>query len=515
MSNNAIQISGLTKRHSFETLPILDNISMDIPSGRITLIIGQNGCGKSTLLNCISGIIPFEQGEIKVNIKDQVNYTLNGGSKSFIEIESRKKVGVIFQQKGLWPHLTVYDNISHPLRKVHKNLPEAIIRERVEEYIERIGLRKDQLKKYPLELSGGQQRKAAIARTLAIKPELLIVDELEANLDQSSLDVALSIIDEDFLRKDKTVLMITHRAELIDKFAPNILVLYPDGPKEERVISADGFDQLFKQYYSSENTLKYIKNVVDPVRSQWYFGNQCLETATKISSLNLNRTDEKQLLLDLGTEVSKLISKLESDESHLLLIATKSAQQQIVDFKIRSAEITPNYSLNGKDVYKLRTICEGKEFATDGHPVTYKMKDDYKSIIRDRNGISLEDGKIGAKDYNGLIDLMFERGWRSWIYKNNDHSEELFGAINITIPVDANLLIQMHSYNEYSKDTNNVYLIAIRIGDEVKGVISIDTTSKKKWSNFVMEQLILIANITAIAIKQGEELENIKATISK
>ncbi|WP_374302637.1 ABC transporter ATP-binding protein [Paracoccus sp. (in: a-proteobacteria)] len=159
-------------RH-FDGRAVLSDISLSIPAGKITCLLGQSGCGKSTLLRIISGVDRPDPGG-----RVLVGGTEVAGPGRFVEPEDRR-IGFMFQDYALFPHLSVADNLAFGLR--HLSRPER--RERVAEVVERIGLG-HLLDRYPHSLSGGEQQRVALARALAPRPSILLMDEPFSNLDQ-------------------------------------------------------------------------------------------------------------------------------------------------------------------------------------------------------------------------------------------------------------------------------------------------------------------------------------------
>jgi ABC-type polar amino acid transport system ATPase subunit len=492
-----INISNLSKE--FRTSGrVLTDVTTTFESEDITVIIGKNGSGKSTLLNCIAGLLPFEQGNINVETLN-MEYSLANGNQNQIPKDSRKKIGYIFQQKALWQHLTAIKNITHPLRKVH-GISEQEAIQRAQKYLDILKLEQIHYKKYPNELSGGQQRKVAIARTLAIEPQLLLIDELEANLDQSALKLTLDIIKTEFIDNRKTVLIISHSVDLLEQFSPQILLLH-----EGKIVeSGKGIDILLTKDGRTAQTNKIIKESVDSSSSRWFLANQSLKAAIKISALNVKEKDINKLLIEIGQEVSNLITRFDPDAQHLLLIATKfkngAASSEI---KIRCAEKTANFHLDGEDVGKLSDIIDRNQRVNEGKAI-HLFKSDYRNNIQLKQGIILTKKKRRDQGHASLIDMMFDNNGTGLSYKFTERHPEIIGAYNIKIPILDDRPIEKLSYYEFSKGTRNVYLIGCKIDGEVKGIISIDTYSEKKWSDFIVQQLILVGNMVAIAIKNHE-----------
>lgn len=169
----AIEIRNLTKR--FGKVVAVDQLSLDIQAGEFVVLLGPSGCGKTTLLRCIAGLEEPDEGEIVIG--GQVVFSFERG---IVVPPGQRQVGMVFQSYALWPHMTVYDNVGYGLRL--KKLPREEIRQRVDEVLHDLAM--DGLgERYPFELSGGQQQRVALARLLATKPPVFLMDEPLSNLD--------------------------------------------------------------------------------------------------------------------------------------------------------------------------------------------------------------------------------------------------------------------------------------------------------------------------------------------
>ena len=166
----ALTLERITRQFNGHT--VLSDISLQIPAGRITCLLGESGCGKSTLLRIIAGVDRQDGGRILIGGHEVA------GPQVFAEPETRS-VGFMFQDYALFPHLSVRDNLGFGLR----HLPRQTQRERIEEVIDRIGIA-HLADRYPNTLSGGEQQRVALARALAPKPQILLMDEPFSNLDQ-------------------------------------------------------------------------------------------------------------------------------------------------------------------------------------------------------------------------------------------------------------------------------------------------------------------------------------------
>ncbi len=167
-----LKVQGLTK--AFRDLKALDNVSFEFNKGILSLL-GPSGCGKTTLLRCIAGLEVPDDGSIYIDNKLQTSIA----ETVFVPAYSRE-IGFVFQNYALWPHMTVYNNVAFGLKL--RKIPDSETRKKVESALELVGLHAlDQ--RYPSQLSGGQQQRVALARSLAMEPRLILLDEPLSNLD--------------------------------------------------------------------------------------------------------------------------------------------------------------------------------------------------------------------------------------------------------------------------------------------------------------------------------------------
>ncbi len=174
------------QKHSNPARKIFDNISMTMPRGKITAIMGPSGSGKTTLLRLISGLIRPESGDILV---DKQNFRHLSSKKLLL---ARRNMGLLCQSAALFTNLNVFENVAFPLRE-HTNLPESMLRDLVLMKLEAVGLRGAQ-QLMPAELSGGMARRVALARAIALDPQLIMYDEPFAGQDPISIGVLLKLI---------------------------------------------------------------------------------------------------------------------------------------------------------------------------------------------------------------------------------------------------------------------------------------------------------------------------------
>ena len=205
MSNLILEIKNLS--HSYgETNQIIQNINLEIEKSDRVAILGPSGCGKSTLLRLIAGLEKPNLGQI----------TIDGtvvSTEKFVVPPEKRKIGLVVQEKALFPHLSVYDNISFGIKK---NIDKKTITDDLLEL-----LKIDSLKnKYPHEISGGEQQRVALARSLAPNPKLLMLDEPFSALDKDLKGVLYEEISQVFSERGSTILLVTHdsqEAEIMTK----------------------------------------------------------------------------------------------------------------------------------------------------------------------------------------------------------------------------------------------------------------------------------------------------------
>jgi len=181
------------------------------------VICGPSGSGKSTLLRCINGLEPFDEGDVIVR-GQSVKQLLKG--KGIYALRAR--IGMVFQQFELYPHMTVIDNITLAPIKV-KNMDPAEARRQAMTLLERVGI-PEQAHKYPAELSGGQQQRVAIARALAMNPEIMLFDEPTSALDPEMVREVLEVMAE-LARSGMTMLVVTHEMGFARAVADEVIFM--------------------------------------------------------------------------------------------------------------------------------------------------------------------------------------------------------------------------------------------------------------------------------------------------
>jgi putative ABC transport system ATP-binding protein len=206
-----VRIRNLSKsyRRGSQVIPVLEDITFDIPEGEFLALMGPSGSGKSTLLNLLAGIDSADRGSIEI------------GGVEITELPEKEladwratHVGFIFQFYNLIPVLTAFENVELPLLLTHLSRSER--QAHVETALRVVGLA-DRIEHYPSQLSGGQQQRVAIARALVTDPTILVADEPTGDLDRYSAEEILTLIDRLNREAGKTVIMVTHDPRAADK----------------------------------------------------------------------------------------------------------------------------------------------------------------------------------------------------------------------------------------------------------------------------------------------------------
>ncbi len=212
-----ISVRTLCKRHG--DLRVLEKVSAEVVKGETIAIVGPSGGGKSTLLRCLNYLEPFDEGTIEI-----AGTTLSPGMRpGSPELRAlRARVGMVFQQFNLFPHLTAAENIALAPRVV-KGLVAEAARSLGSQLLERVGLG-DRGGSYPHQLSGGQQQRVAIARALAMQPEVMLFDEPTSALDPEMRDEVMAVI-RDLASGGMTMLVVTHEMQFAHDIASRIWVI--------------------------------------------------------------------------------------------------------------------------------------------------------------------------------------------------------------------------------------------------------------------------------------------------
>ena len=200
MSDSLVEITNLTFSHG-ERL-IFDGININVKRGKITAIMGPSGSGKTTLLRLIGALLAPETGNILISGNDIHQFSHKDLYKA------RRKMGLLFQNSALFTHLSVFDNVAFPLRE-HTNLNKAMLRDIVLMKLEAVGLR-GAAHLMPAELSGGMTRRVALARTIALDPELMMYDEPFTGQDPISMGVLVRLVKRLNQLLQTTTIIVSH-----------------------------------------------------------------------------------------------------------------------------------------------------------------------------------------------------------------------------------------------------------------------------------------------------------------
>ncbi|MCR4694060.1 MAG: amino acid ABC transporter ATP-binding protein [Pseudobutyrivibrio sp.] len=221
MTETLIQVKNLSK--SFGKNEVLKDVSLDITKGEVIAIIGPSGCGKSTFIRCINQLEEPTGGQVFLDGNE-----ISGKGVDINEV--RRKVGMVFQHFNLFPHLTIKENLT--LAPVKTGLmSQSLADAKAEELLQRVGLA-DKIDAYPDNLSGGQKQRIAIARTLAMNPEVILFDEPTSALDPEMVGEVLSLMKE--LADDgMTMVVVTHEMGFAKEVADRVLFFEEKGILEQ------------------------------------------------------------------------------------------------------------------------------------------------------------------------------------------------------------------------------------------------------------------------------------------
>ena len=189
---------------------VFSNVNLKIKKGDVIALTGKSGCGKSTLLKCINRLENINDGKIKFKGIDILEISM---------VELRQKIGIVFQDYNLFEHLTVLDNLIIGLIKIKKYSRDKSVREALN-MLKQLDLI-DKKDNYPNELSGGQKQRVAIARTLLMKPDIILLDEPTSALDKEMKDSVLNLIKK-IVEEDMTLIIVSHEEEFIKKVSDTI-----------------------------------------------------------------------------------------------------------------------------------------------------------------------------------------------------------------------------------------------------------------------------------------------------
>ena len=239
-----IKVNDLYK--SFSDLKVLNGISEEIKEGEVVVVIGPSGSGKSTFLRCLNLLESPDSGEVIID-GEQIN-------KEGVDVDKlRMKMGMVFQHFNLFPHLTVMENITLAPIKLGKFTPEQA-RKKAEELLLKVGLT-EKADAYPSSLSGGQKQRIAIARALAMEPEIMLFDEPTSALDPEMVGEVLEVMKK--LAKDgMTMVVVTHEMGFAREVGTRLLFI-----DEGKVLESGAPDEVLS-HPKQERTISFLSKVL-------------------------------------------------------------------------------------------------------------------------------------------------------------------------------------------------------------------------------------------------------------
>ncbi|HXK13326.1 MAG TPA: ABC transporter ATP-binding protein [Gaiellaceae bacterium] len=218
MNAAEITFDHVTKRYAGRDAAAVDDLSLEIPAGAFCILVGPSGGGKTTALKMVNRLIPFDSGEIRIDGRS---------IRDLPVVELRREIGYVIQQVGLFPHMTIGENIGTVPRLL--GWPKDKIRTRCIELLELVGLEPTDIKRYPAELSGGQRQRVGLARALAADPPLLLMDEPFGALDPITRFRLQTEMRRLHREVEKTVIFVTHDIDEAIQLGTHIAILREGG----------------------------------------------------------------------------------------------------------------------------------------------------------------------------------------------------------------------------------------------------------------------------------------------
>jgi polar amino acid transport system ATP-binding protein len=251
-------------RKSFGHTEVLKGVSLTVPSGSVTVIVGPSGSGKSTLLRSINHLEKVDSGYITID-GELVGYQVKGNELHELRekdiLKQRTDIGMVFQNFNLFPHLSALENVAEaPVVAVRRGsaprISKAEARKRALELLDRVGL-KDRVDAYPRQLSGGQQQRVAIARALALDPKILLFDEPTSALDPELVNEVLDVI-RGLAKSGTTLIIVTHEMGFARDVADTVVFM------DQGQIVESGTPQEILANPREERTRRFLAKVIEP-----------------------------------------------------------------------------------------------------------------------------------------------------------------------------------------------------------------------------------------------------------
>ncbi len=244
MTDNIISMTKINK--FYDDFHVLKNIDFSVKKGEIVVVCGPNNSGKSTLIRCINGLEDIDDGDIIVD-----NIDIHASKKNLQAI--RSEVGMVFQHFNLFPHLTILENITIAPTLV-KNMNKKEVKQIAMELLEKVKLA-DKANSYPADLSGGQKQRVAIARSLAMKPKIILFDEPTSALDPETIGDVLSVM-KDLAHENFTIVCVTHEMGFAKEVGHRIVFM------DHGVIIEENTPAEFFNNPKSERARKFLNEIL-------------------------------------------------------------------------------------------------------------------------------------------------------------------------------------------------------------------------------------------------------------
>ncbi len=244
MTDNIISMTKINK--FYDDFHVLKNIDFSVKKGEIVVVCGPSGSGKSTLIRCINGLEDIDDGDIIVD-----NIDIHASKKNLQAI--RSEVGMVFQHFNLFPHLTILENITIAPTLV-KNMNKKEVKQIAMDLLEKVKLA-DKANSYPADLSGGQKQRVAIARSLAMKPKIILFDEPTSALDPETIGDVLSVM-KDLAHENFTIVCVTHEMGFAKEVGHRIVFM------DHGVIIEENTPEEFFNNSSSDRAKKFLNEIL-------------------------------------------------------------------------------------------------------------------------------------------------------------------------------------------------------------------------------------------------------------
>jgi polar amino acid transport system ATP-binding protein len=244
MTDNIISMTKINK--FYDDFHVLKDIDFSVKKGEIVVVCGPSGSGKSTLIRCINGLEDIDDGDIIVD-----NIDIHASKKNLQAI--RSEVGMVFQHFNLFPHLTILENITIAPTLV-KNMNKKEVKQIAMSLLEKVKLA-DKANSYPADLSGGQKQRVAIARSLAMKPKIILFDEPTSALDPETIGDVLSVM-KDLAHENFTIVCVTHEMGFAKEVGHRIVFM------DHGVIIEENTPEEFFNNPKSDRARKFLNEIL-------------------------------------------------------------------------------------------------------------------------------------------------------------------------------------------------------------------------------------------------------------